>query len=98
MVVKEVISPMSIIFTVVDRPIHGFCSFSGGRKMTTVTPMTTGRDFDSPISNARCFPGTAQPQAAEHLVFPVSAPPTQTPGIHVVPLLASGGHTEDGTL
>jgi hypothetical protein len=60
--------------------------------------MSTGADFDSPIDDARCFSRRAKPQAAEYLVFPVSAPPTQAPGIHFVPLLASGGHTKNRIL
>src|SRR3990172_2629479 len=66
--------------------------------MTTMTPMTTGGEFDLQISDARRFPGKAQPQAAEHLVSPVSAPPAQAPRIYLVPLLASGGYTKDGIL
>jgi len=92
-----VIFPLSSIISTASGSIHGFSHFSVGRKMTTKTLLTTNRTFDNPpIGHTRRFPGKAQSQAAENLVLPSSAPPAQTARIYIIPLLASGGHKEDG--
>jgi hypothetical protein len=53
MVVMWIISPLSRIIPTAVGPIHSFFYFYSGRNMTTMIPMTTGRNLNLPISDAR---------------------------------------------
>jgi hypothetical protein len=68
------------------------------RKLTTMTPMTTGRNFfDPPTSDTRRFSGAAQTQTTDNPIPYAPKPPTQTSGIDLLPLLASTCQAQHGT-